>query len=83
MPEFCRSCRAPIRWAITDAGRPMPLDAEPDPRGEWRLAAGARGEAPRAVHVPEDRRAGLERELMIVHWATCPYADEHRKRRSR
>ena len=81
MPEFCSSCKAPIRWAITDTGSLMPLDAEPNPRGEWRLTPHDRDELPRMVHVPEDRRPQLTRELMMVHWATCPYGDRHRKRR--
>ena len=46
MPEFCSSCKAPIRWAITEAGNLMPLDAEPNPRGEWRLAPHDRDELP-------------------------------------
>jgi hypothetical protein len=82
MPDFCRSCKAPIRWAITaETGSIMPLDAEPNPQGEWRLTSRDRGELPRAIHVAEDRRPGLQRELMMAHWATCPYADRHRRRR--
>lgn len=80
MSDRCRSCKAPVRWAMTDAGKRMPLDAEPNPKGEWRLAAAPAGELPRAVHVPESRRDALERELMIPHWATCPYADRHRRK---
>lgn len=79
VPEVCSSCKAPIRWALTDRGRRTPLDAEPNPRGEWRLTAEPRGRLPRAVYVPLDRREELEAELMISHWATCPFANEHRR----
>jgi hypothetical protein len=76
VPELCRSCKAEIVWAITESGRWMPLDAEPNPRGEWRLF----GDTPRAVHVEPERRAELAEQLMVPHWATCPHADEHRRR---
>jgi hypothetical protein len=80
VPEICRSCKAPIRWATTDNGRSMPLDHEPDDRGEWQLAAAlVRGGTPRVVHVPAGRRAELAGSLYMPHWATCPYADEHRR----
>jgi hypothetical protein len=59
----------------------MPFDAEPNPRGEWRLAAAPAGEPPRAVHVPPEQRPALERELMIPHWAACPDAAKHRRPR--
>lgn len=84
MPSRCRSCKAAVRWSVTEAGEFMALDAVPNPEGEWRLAAALhRGGTPRAVYVPETRRDELRQELMIVHWATCPYADKHRKRRAR
>lgn len=79
MPDRCSSCGAEVRWALTEGGRFMPLNADPDPRGEWQLAAEARGHAPRALYVREDRRAQFKRELMMTHWATCPFADDHRR----
>ena len=59
----------------------MPLDAKPNPKGEWRLAAAPAGEPPRAVYVPVENRAHLGRELMQTHFATCPFADQHRRPR--
>lgn len=69
----CRSCGAEIIWAITPAGRRMPVDAAPDPTGTLRLAqepynvtvvvAGPSDEEPR--HRP--------------HFATCPQANEWRR----
>jgi hypothetical protein len=55
----------------------MPLDAAPDPAGEWRLF----GDTPRAVHVEPERRQELAAQLMTAHWATCPYADAFRRDR--
>ena len=82
MSEVCRSCKAPIRWAVTEHGNPIPLDLEPADGGTIRLAgARAKGGTPRAVIVPEARRGELAGELYVAHFATCPYADQHRKRK--
>lgn len=82
MPDRCRTCKAPIRWAKTVAGEFMPLDLEPDDTGEWTLAMAPRpGGSPRAIHVPETRRAAYAGSLYRVHWATCPDADQHRRQR--
>jgi hypothetical protein len=79
MPDLCRSCKAPVIWAITEAGKWTPLNAEPDSRGEWRIF----GDTPRAVHAPPERRAELAEtgQLFTPHWATCPHADQHRRPR--
>ena len=84
MSDRCRSCKAAIRWAVwSDSGRPVPLDLEPVENGNVGLA-GARvpGGAPRAFVVPEVQRKRFRAgELYVAHFATCPYADEHRRRR--
>lgn len=77
MSEQCQRCKAPICWGLTKAGKWMPLDAAPDPAGEWRLF----GDTPRAVHVEPERRQELAAQLMTAHWATCPYADAFRRDR--
>jgi hypothetical protein len=78
--DRCRTCKAQIRWAVTEQGYPIPLDAEPVGDGNLRLA-GARfkGGTPRALIVPKAERAGLDGELYRTHFVTCPFADEHRK----
>ena len=73
----CRSCSAPIRWARTEHGKRIPLDAEPyagdDPRGLFVLREG--GEL--ALAVPA---GALEDEPRYrSHFATCPNAEEHRR----
>ena len=83
MPEVCSTCKAPIRWALTQEGKFMPFDIVPNPKGEWRLASARPGYPPRAIRVPQERRAELAAELMMVHWATCPDASRHRRRYAR
>lgn len=65
----CRGCGASIRWVVTPAGKPMPVDArettivvveELNARGDRVVGAPVRG------HVP--------------HHITCPKADQFRKR---
>lgn len=77
MPSFCRSCKAPVIWARTPAGRNMPVDAEPSPKGNLVLDTRSQ---PAHVHVlgPLDEPAeGLHRHES--HFSTCPNADQHRK----
>jgi hypothetical protein len=79
MSEFCSTCKAPILWAITSGGHPMPLDPDPVVDGNLRLEPGA-GEMPRVVVVPPSSREPGE-WLYVAHFRTCPYADQHRRRR--
>lgn len=73
----CRSCDAEVVWAKTQAGRKMPLDAQPvegwsDLRGLFVLrdgvALGAVTAAPRAGE-----------PVYRSHFATCPHANQHRR----
>jgi hypothetical protein len=72
----CRSCDAPIFWGRTALGKPVPLDAEP-------VASAGRGQY--AVSWPDDGRgvplAIHDAAIHLTHFATCPNAAEHRKRR--
>jgi hypothetical protein len=73
----CRSCGAPIRWAQTELGRRMPLDAEPydgpEPAGLFVLRAGVAVAVPPAVFDDEPRYRS--------HFATCPDRDDWRRPR--
>lgn len=70
--ERCRSCDAPIRWAITVNGRKMPLDHEPVWDGNVRMREG------RAVIVPKDEGPPSEPRY-VSHFFTCPDRDDWRK----
>ena len=83
----CRSCSAPILWAVTIAGRIMPLDAEPNPDGNV-VPTGKRGRTRAGsaieVRVEAARQQTLDVDDPIVrympHHATCPDADKWRRR---
>jgi len=72
----CKSCGAPIRWAKTIKGRPIPLDPDPSPRGNivlsdegTALVYNSPGAiAPRYTDDPH----------YLSHFATCPNAESHR-----
>lgn len=77
----CRSCHAPIEWAVTDSGKRIPLDMDPAPDGNLepinKLPDGTLVVAvvPLAAAIPahDDRR--------ISHFVTCPQADNWRRPR--
>lgn len=77
--SVCRSCGARIRWIKTISGKAMPCDAE-----EIRFN---RGGGPETFVTPEGKvergRRCREGEYTgyISHFATCPFADCHRKRK--
>lgn len=69
----CRTCGTRIEWAITAAGKPMPVEAAAD----GNLVLWQEGTKLRAmvyvegVHHPDLTRA-------VSHFARCPQADQHR-----
>lgn len=76
----CRSCDSPIRWAKTAAGKVIPIDAEPNPKGNLQL--GYVGGYMIAIVVgPADavaaQAAGIE--LYVSHFSSCPNAATHRR----
>lgn len=81
MSDFstCRSCGAQIVWIKTTSGKSMPCNA-----GLIRFARGggpetfvtAEGKVERGKRDPAGDRAGY-----ISHFATCPNADRHRRKR--
>lgn len=82
----CRSCGAPIRWAITTGGASMPLDLEPNPDGNvvmtGRSSRSRMGTlSPEVEVIAGAPLPGLEdsRERFMPHHATCPDADEWRR----
>lgn len=71
----CKSCNAPILFALSEQGKAMPFDREPLLTG----GAYAIGEDGVARFVSAAARAG--RALYVSHFATCAHADSHRKTR--
>lgn len=77
MPEFCKACKAPIVWAMTPAGKPMPVDRGFDrERGNVLLQAPAQlREQVIAVTLSGDALAlarRLRAGLRLSHHSTCP-----------
>lgn len=64
----CRSCGAEIRWAKSEQGKAMPLDAEPEKR---------------IVLDEVEGRDPIGRVVTVYtsHFVTCPNAAQHRKGR--
>lgn len=82
----CRSCAAPIEWAETVKGRPMPLDIPGLPGAPvGNLAViGHIGDVKVVAYVPPEIRALLRDDVLsalrVSHFATCPDAAAHRRR---
>ena len=81
----CRTCGAGIWWAYTPNGKPIPIDATPDPGGNIIEVAGTPSDGGfRQVVVlgPDDARRRIEggSTLYVSHFVTCRQADEWRKR---
>lgn len=75
----CRSCGAPVRWVITSRGKRMPLDAEPVDDGNVVLDMSDRND-PVAIVVPPEQILVEDGPRYVSHFATCPNADQHRRR---
>jgi hypothetical protein len=69
--SVCKSCGAQIRWAKTEAGKTIPLDPEPTLNGNVVLDHAG------VAHV---RHAGVGGARYVSHFATCPFAKQHRRR---
>lgn len=74
----CNSCGTSIVWAITRHGKAMPVDAQPHADGNVELKPRGDGQYIATVHGQQPLGAA---ELHRAHFATCPNADTHRRRR--
>ena len=75
----CKSCARPMRWVTNRlSGRKMPVDFDPHEDGNVVVDANDRADVYRAT--PTEIPAGST--LHFSHFATCPNADEHRRRRA-
>lgn len=87
LPSSCRapSCRAPLMWVRTQAGKPLPLDPDPDPKaGTVVLSDDLTGQTFAEVLGPDAAAAASVRgeRLYVPHFATCPEADTFRRPRT-
>ncbi len=84
----CRSCHAPVIWAVTKKGKREPVDAVPVPNGnivliEDRLPPDEQGRAQILSHHLGKNAGGamdLGEDKHVSHYATCPHAKEWRDR---
>lgn len=77
----CRSCDAPIVWALTENGKKMPVDADRnDSDGNVTLAEENGELLARVFPTPEARTEG--QAGYTSHFATCPNANEFRRPRA-
>lgn len=77
----CESCRAPILWVKLASGANTCLDPDPVPHGNvYRTVSPDGAEVFRVVSKALPAPPG---ELLYVsHFATCPNAARHRKRKA-
>lgn len=75
----CNSCHAQIWWALTAEGKSMPINQQPDPDGTVSTdQSGIVEIITDPVEKERLRRRG--RKFYTAHFATCPEADQHRRR---
>ena len=72
----CRSCGAFIKWAVTEKGKRIPLDPIPRDIGNIVLVRAADGRKVARIEQPHTGRPAY-----VSHFATCPEAERHRKKR--
>lgn len=68
MADHCRSCDAPIEWAITVKGSRIPLDIGSHPNANINVG-------PDGIARVVEPGAGVR----ISHLATCPNSRDHRR----
>lgn len=78
----CSSCKAPIRWTVTEKGNRMPIDHAPVRGGNIVLRD--EGRCLVAVYVQPlfETEADKAKPHYVSHFATCPAADQHRRKAS-
>jgi hypothetical protein len=74
-----RGCGAPVWWAITIAGRRIPINPDPDPAGTVIpvLIDGAR-----RVQVLTGAELPAQGRAYVAHWVSCPDSEAFRRRRT-
>lgn len=75
----CRSCGAPIEWAKTAAGKPIPLDPPLAPDNPLKARANVRIAGRLTDGTAVIVVVGHGEGTHVTHFATCPNAGTHRK----
>ncbi len=70
----CRTCQAPIHWAVTEKGKRIPVEIRPTTDGALVLLVGDGGLF--AHWFNEEKHRGMER--YNSHFQACPNATEWR-----
>ena len=83
MRDVCRTCGAPVIWLHTLSGREMPLDAEPVADGNLVIVntGQSRYVVPAPKQAPEPDLFRAPELRYRSHFATCPHAKQHRRKR--
>lgn len=84
MSRACTSCGAEIIMARTTRSKRMPVDKEPNPKGNVMLDRKYDPEAQRwfaqATVVKDPEEIYFEDMRYMPHWATCKSPEKHRRR---
>lgn len=83
---YCQSCDAEIIWGVTEGGAAIPLDPVPVADGRIVLTPPDDNGRRMAIALTDDDIRILEaqdskRLRYRTHFASCPYADSHRRTR--
>lgn len=78
--RLCDSCDAEVFWVRFPSGKAMLVDAQPRSDGNVEVLETDGGLRVRVLRAVEPSVTGLR---YGSHFATCPKADEHRKRGKR
>jgi hypothetical protein len=76
----CSSCSAPIFFALSPAGKKLPVDAQPVFDGGYVISE-HRADVPQLVRVQDAAAPATLR--FKSHYRTCPNAAQHSRNRSR
>lgn len=76
----CRSCLAPIFWAVTKNGKLIPVDLHTSLDGNVEITP-TPGDGPPAATVHAQPPVVTTGTLHHTHFTTCKYARDHRNPR--
>lgn len=80
----CRSCGAKIIWAKMPSGKLCPFDPEPSRVGTHTITDGVASPCAKAlimVSMADPAKEFTSPLVYLSHFATCPNAGQHRKKR--